>query len=140
MQMKKVDTQENYSERLARLRRDMGLSQKAMAELLHVTRNYLNMLEGGRPPGAALAANFVRLESEFYQRSKLTSMVKEDSPADDEWMKRAIIAEAEVQRLRNKIEALQDLLLIASPAAKALPPRQDVTYTAAPKKPRGARH
>lgn len=140
MQTKKVDTPEKFSERLLRLRTAMGISQRAMAEALHVSRNYLNMLEGGREPGAALAANFVRLESEFYQREKLTSIVREEPPTeDDSWMRRAIVAEAEVQRLRHKIDALQDLLLISTPSPQALPERREVTYTMPPKKSRGAR-
>lgn len=60
-----VSTEKLFSERIKKLRGDMGLGQTEFAKLLRISRNYVSMLEGGREPSSVLLAHFDRVEQDF---------------------------------------------------------------------------
>lgn len=63
-----MNTPEDFVNRLQLWRKRQGFSQAEAAQVLGVTRSYLNQIEKGREPGRAFFDNFLRLESEHVLR------------------------------------------------------------------------
>lgn len=57
-----MSTTEKFSNRVSRLREEMGQTQDEFAKTLGVSRNYVSMLENGREPSEALALLVASLE------------------------------------------------------------------------------
>jgi repressor LexA len=68
---KKVSEKENISHRVRMLRERLGLNQEEFAKSLGFSRNYLSMVEGGRPPGKGFLLA-------IQQSEQRTGVVRED--------------------------------------------------------------
>lgn len=70
-----------FSDRLRGLRARLGITQKRLAELLDVNKNYVYMLEKGRLPGRKIIEKVSRLEVDKVPSLTTTGTVNDEKSA-----------------------------------------------------------
>lgn len=58
-------TEPNIGERFRALRKELRLTQSGLGKLLRISRNYVNMIEGGRQPSQSLVDYLAEKEAEL---------------------------------------------------------------------------
>lgn len=69
---------EKFSSRLLNLRLRLGLTQAELAPRLNCSRNYLNMLEGGREPGVKFRRAFDLFEQRHTGEGASSALLREE--------------------------------------------------------------